>query len=160
MRERVREQPYMFEQVKQVSGPTEWLFHCESDKFLHSHVFVSVEKRTGSGWADVQEQTEEIRNNGALYPATRGRKWGRVIIFQTECQCRWGRLSLQQVCKRRIFGHVLHVMPQILGKLWIALLMEPRSSCGLLILHYIILCTYATVFSKERQTPQPTQSKM
>lgn len=38
MRERVREQPYMFEQVKQVSGTTEWLFRSESDKFLQNHV--------------------------------------------------------------------------------------------------------------------------
>lgn len=38
MRERVREQPYMFEQVKQVSGTTERLFGSERDKFLQNHV--------------------------------------------------------------------------------------------------------------------------
>lgn len=128
MRERVREQPYMFEQVKQVSGTTGWLFRSESFSTVLV-IFASVEKRTGSGRADVQGQTEEIRNKRALYPTTWGWKWGRGIIFQTECQCRWGRLSLQQVCKRRSFRHVLHVMPQILGKLWIALVMGSQGLC-------------------------------
>lgn len=66
-------------------------------------LFAFAEKRTGSGRGDVQEQTEEIRNNRALYPATWGTNWGRVGIFQTEWQCRWEPLWLQQVRKRTLF---------------------------------------------------------
>lgn len=45
--------------------------------------FLSSEKREGSGRAGVLEQTEEKRNNRALYSTSRGREW-RVLLFQIE----------------------------------------------------------------------------
>lgn len=154
MRDRVRERPYLFEQVKQVIGSvvaslSKWRVPRELMFF-----FSSAETREGSGRAGVQEQTEEKRDNRALHSTTRRRKWRRVVVLQVERQCRWEQLWLQQVCNMRIFSHVLHVMPQSGKNMNSTGDGEPRTLCGLVILHYIILWAYAAVFSEDKRCSQ------
>lgn len=66
MKARVSERPYLFQQVKQVSGIVS-LHHVLSDMPLqHDFVFLLAEKCKGSCRADVQEQAADSRLKGAV----------------------------------------------------------------------------------------------
>lgn len=119
MRERVREQPYMFEQVKQVSDTTERLFCSEGDKFLQTHVcYLHLQK-------NARARAEEMFRNKL-------KKYGITELFiqqhgeQNEEESSSSRLNdnadesdsgSSRYAKGLFFGQVLHVLLQILGKL-------------------------------------------
>lgn len=130
MRDRVRERPYLFEQVKQVSGTAEWLLRSAGGEILENHVcfcFFCLQKNARAQAEQVFRN--KLKKNGITERFIQQHGGGNEESSSSRSNdnAHESDSGSSRYAKWEKQLHVLHVMPQTLGKLWIALVMESQG---------------------------------